>query len=190
MAPQVSQRPGAKIPPRSTITRMIGWMIRTHRGRSDPKIPIERSRYGRRFLRTVDLDPLRPDRPIRPCVNLADRSDCSVPNPLAKHPYAVARMPLVAHLGDDFALSRRFGEQPGLIDTVRQRLLDIDMLAALDGRHADDSVCVIRRGDDYRVDIFLLVEHHAKIFVDDRLGVPGDRLGGVAPGVYVAESHD
>ena len=49
---------------------------------------------------------------------------------------------------------------------------------------------VIGRGDDHRVDILLLVEHTAKIFVDGRLGILVDRVGGVALGIDVAQGHD
>ncbi len=44
---------------------------------------------------------------------------------------------------------------------MRQRLFAIDVLAPLDCGHRNDSVRVVRRGDDDGIDVLLLVEHLA-----------------------------
>ena len=61
---------------------------------------------------------------------------------------------------------------------VGQRLLAVDVLAALDRRHRDDGVHVVGRADDDRVDVLLLVEHLAEVLVPLRLGNFVEDLGG------------
>ena len=68
-------------------------------------------------------------------------------------------------------MAGRFAHDAGLVDIVRQRLFAVDMLAQLHRGDAGDGVCVVRRGDDDRVDVLLLVEHDAKVLVPRRLGI-------------------
>ena len=99
-------------------------------------------------------------------------------------------MALVAHLGHDLVLAGRLGQHAGLVDAVGQGLLDIDVLAAPDGRQGDDGVGVVGRGHDDRVDVLLLVEHDAEILVGLGLGILGEGLGRIAAGIDIAEGDD
>ena len=89
--------------------------------------------------------------------------------PLLHQAQALFGVALVAHLRDDLVLPRRLGQRPGLADGARQRLLHVDVLAQLHRGHRDQGVRVIRRGDEHRVDVLLLLEHHAVVLVLDRL---------------------
>ena len=72
---------------------------------------------------------------------------------------------------------------------MRQRLLAIDMLAALDGLHRREGVVVIGRGDDDGVDLLHLVEHLAVVGELLRLGILLEDAGGVAL-IHIAQRHD
>ena len=61
-------------------------------------------------------------------------------------------MDLDAHLRDDLRLARGGGNLPGFVNRVRQRLLAVNVLAALNGRHADGGVHVVRGGNAHGVD--------------------------------------
>jgi hypothetical protein len=56
---------------------------------------------------------------------------------------------------------------------VGQRLLDIDVLAQLDGGHGDDGVVVVRHGHGHGVDAFFFLEQPTPVAVLDRLVVHG-----------------
>ena len=147
--------------------RMIGRVVRPHRRRPDPQVPVEPVRHGGRVGRPRHA--LRPDRPVRPAVHFVHLADRAVLDPLLDQADALARAPLVAHLGDDLVLARGLGQRPRLGHRARQRLLHVDVLAELHRRHRDDGVGVVRRRDDDGVDVLLLLEHHAEVLVADRV---------------------
>ena len=64
-------------------------------------------------------------------VDLGDVADLARPDDLARDARRVVRVPLVAHLRRDLVLLRRLPEQARLRGDPRQRLLDVDALAAL-----------------------------------------------------------
>ena len=74
-------------------------------------------------------------------------------------------MPLVAHLGHHALLAGGFGQEPGFGDGMGQRLLHVHVLPPLHGSHGDHGVGVIGCRDDDRVDVVLLVQHDAEVFV-------------------------
>jgi len=74
-------------------------------------------------------------------------------------------------------------------DVVRQRGLDVDVLAALHGLGRDHRVGMVRGGYDHGVDALLLVEHLAEVLVLGRVGVTLHRGSGQAA-IDVAEGHD
>ena len=98
--------------------------------------------------------------------HLADRAGIE---PLLHQAQALFRVALVAHLRHDLVLARRLGQRPGLADGARQRLLHVDVLAELHRGHRDHGVRVIGRRDEHRVDVLLLLEHHAEVLVVGRL---------------------
>ena len=146
-------------------------MVGPERGRAEPDVPIERR--GHRGDLRGSVDALGPDRTVRPAVDLEDVADGAVPDPLADEPRAFLRMALVAHLGDDLGLLGGLGQDAGFLDGMRQGLLDVNVLAQLDGGHGDDGVVVVgdRHGDG--VDALFLFQHPPEIAVLGRLLVHG-----------------
>ncbi len=197
MGAHIAHRPRPEIPPAPPGERMIGRVIGAPGRRPEPDIPVDGARAGRELGR--GLDPLRPDRPVRPDVDLGHRADGPVPDPLVEEPGAFLGVPLVAHLGDDVHLLRGLGQHPGFLDRVGQRLLAVDVLAALHRRHGDDGVGMVGRGHGDRVQVLLFVQHLAEVAVLGGLIILGLLLGRVLrvlqqPGhhlvVDVAEGDD
>ena len=81
------------------------------------------------------------------------------------------RMNLDAHLRDELLLPRELGELAALVDVVRQRLLTIDVQAALHGRHCHRRVHVVGRGDVDGSEALFLVEHLAPVGVDAQVRI-------------------
>ena len=120
-------------------------------------------------------------------MHVADRA---VPDPLAKHADRVGRMPLVAQLRDHLVLGGGLHQRADFADRVRQRLLAVDVLAALDGRHRHHGVRVIGGGHDYRIDGLLHpVEHFAEVLELPGGGVFLAETGGRRR-IDVAQGHD
>lgn len=104
-----------------------------------------RSRTGpsHRFQSSVDgtgggpADPLLPQfsRAIRPDVDLAHFADYSRLNPFVRQSCSLRRVPLISHRRDDTRRVRRLRQLAAFVQRVRERLLTIDVLARLDGRH-------------------------------------------------------
>ena len=168
---------------------MIRGMERTERRRAAPLIPVHALRGFLRFGRTVHLAALRPDRTVGPGVYFAHLADESGGDPLGDLTDAFAGMALVTHLGHDLIFVRRLGEDAGFEDGVRDRLLDVDMLATAHALHGDVSVRMVGCGDDDRVDVLALVEHLTEVGEQRRLRELLDRPG-AATEVQVAERDD
>ncbi len=115
--------------------------------------------------------------------------DRAVLDPFADQPELLAGVALVAHLGLHLVLAGGLGQHAGLPHGARQRLLNVDVLAPLHGGHRNHGVQVVRRGDDHRVDVLLLVEHLAEIRPLLRVGILLED-GGRVLGVHVAQGHD
>ena len=99
-------------------------------------------------------------------MDFADGADGTGPDHFAKLADVVARMPLIAHLGDHFVFARGQREGAGLADGVGQRLLAINVFPHLNGMGSNEGMHVVRGGDRDCVDIFfLLFEHLAPILV-------------------------
>ena len=67
-----------------------------------------------------------------------------------------ARALLGAHLHDAIVAAGGVDHQPAVADVVRDRLLDVDVLAGVAGVDAHDRVPVLGRGDHDRVDVAVL----------------------------------
>ena len=86
--------------------------------------------------------------------------------------------PLRADLDHAVVLARRLAHLVALVDGLRQRLLDIDVLARLAGQDGGAGVPVVGSGDDHAVDV-LVLEHPAKVFNERQLLLLG--LADVVP---------
>ena len=128
-------------------------------------------------------------RPIGPDVRLTHRADRAVVEPLGHQPVALEGHSLVSHLRGDLVLARGLGQGAGLVDRARERLLAVDVLSPLDGRHRDDRVIVVRRAHDDGVDPLLLVEHFAEVFVFPGPWILVERVRRVAP-IDVGQGYD
>ena len=84
---------------------------------------------------------------------------------------------------------RGLGQGTGLVDRAGERLLAVDVLSPLDGRHRDDRVRMVRRAHDDRVDPLLLVEHLAEVLVFLGPRILVERVRGVVP-IDVGQGHD
>ena len=79
---------------------------------------------------------------------------------------ALVREPLVAHLRGDLVLHRRLLQQPRLPRRPGQRLLDVDVLAALHAGQRHGGVHEVGDADGAGVDVLaFLVQHDAEVFV-------------------------
>ena len=157
-------------------------------GDAEPEIPIE-SR-GNRLRRRNHGDALRPDGAIGPGVDFGDVADLAGPNHFGRLARAFVRIALVAHLGGDSVFVRGILELARFPDGARERLLHVDVLAALHGPHGGGGVHEIRDGDDHGVDDrALLVQHLAEVFVLRNFFVLLELAGG-ARVVHVAECDD
>src|SRR5690348_3475479 len=109
-----------------------------------------------------------------PGVHLANFADGTVGNPFADKTESLTTVALNSHLCGDFGFPCGFGELAGLVNIVAQRLLAIDVFAGLNSRHGDDSVGVVRSGDEHGINVLLLFQQLAVISVQRRTGVSLD----------------
>jgi len=72
---------------------------------------------------------------------------------------------LHAHLHDALVLAGRFDHLAPLEDVVAGGLLDVDVLAGLEGPDGPQGVPVVAGGDRNRVDL-LVLEHLPEVLVD------------------------
>ena len=150
---------------------------------AEPEVPVEIRRY--RVLARGPHDTLWPDRAVRPDVDFLDRADDAGLQHLDAAAQLIGGTALVAHLRHDAGGLRQLAQAAGLPDRVRQRLLDIDMLAHLHRHRRGGRVHVVGRGDGDRVDAVLFLEEHvAEVaieadvgeFLADFLGLPVQRV--------------
>ncbi len=186
VAGPVADRAIAERHPAPPPPRQVEGVIRPHLGRTKPQVPVQ---AGRDFLLLVQPRQLAQGGVVRraAAVDRVDVADGPVPDPLAERADSIERVALVAQLRHDLVLLGRLHQGPDLGDGVGQRLLTVDVLASLDGRHRNHGVGVVGRPDDHRVDLLVhLVEHLAVVLVHlgvrelrDRrlLAVPGPQIG-------------
>src|SRR5687767_6832834 len=77
----------------------------------------------------------------------------------------IRSLSLIAHLGCDLSLADEFGELPRFPNGMGEWFLAVNMFATLHSSHGREGVDVVGSGDNYRVDVFLLIEHDAEVFV-------------------------
>ena len=156
-------------------------------GNTGPGIPIHGG--GDRLGRGFDGQALRPDGSIGPGMHFADVADGSVPDHFGALAGAFVRISLIAHLRGDLIFRGEVGEQARFPNGARERLLTIDVLAALHRPGGADGVHEIRRGDDDGVDVLFLIEHLAEVGIPGRLVELVEHFLG-AVGVGIAEGDD
>mgnify|MGYP006189346787 CR=1 FL=1 len=99
-------------------------------------------------------------------------------------------MRLIAHLRFDACRLSHLRQLPSFPNTVRQRLLAVNVLAQLHRGHGLHEVHVVRRADDHGVDVLpFLIEHLAEIPKAGGLGMPFERSRRTHV-VDVAEGND
>lgn len=132
----------------------------------EPEVPVEiGGGVHDFFLEGV----LRPDGAVGPEANFLEFTDGTLLDPFLGEALAFHGATLVAHLGDEFGVSRCFVEIANFGDVVAERFLDADVLAMFDGVHGGGVVSVVGSGDDDGVDVFgHFVEHLAEVLVELR----------------------
>ena len=155
VAGHVAQRAGAEIPPPAPVMRMINRVVGPLGRRAHEQVPVHVAWDGGRLPRPGDdIGRLLPvlERAVGPDMNLGHVSDRARANDF--RPAAKARLgrALVAHLGADAFLTRRFPHQSRFPHRVRQRLLAVDVLAQPHGRHRRRRMVMVGRRDDHGVD--------------------------------------
>ena len=184
----VADLPRAEIQKPAPVVRRVVRAVGAHRSAAQPCLPVERPRHGR-FGR-LRLHPrgmrARRGRNVR-FGHIADRAR---PYDLRRHPVALVREALVAHLRGHFVFRRRFHQQARFPRRPRQRLLHVDVLAVLHAGQRHRGVHEIRNADGDGVDVLaFLLEHHAEIFV---LGLLVELLevGRRPRFIHIAQRHD
>ena len=72
-------------------------------------------------------------------------------------------MPLVTHLGNNTGLLCQIPQKTGLINRLSHRLLYKYMLTGFHRISGNNRMGVVRSTDQYRIDLFLLVDHFPEI---------------------------
>ena len=188
VAGHVAQSARAEVPPSAEVPRRVGGVVGAEGGRTDECLPVHRLRNAHVALGTGQT--LRPDRTVGEGFDTRHLADLAVPDPLADLADALARRALVTHLRGDLVLGGQLGQQARLVHRVRQRLLDVDVLACGHGLGGNDRVRVVGRGHHHRIGrLEQLVVHAAVVVVFLGCGIALEDVVGVLP-VHVAESYD
>ncbi len=144
------------IPPRPTVVDSIG-AIGNHRGRPDPVVVIEAGRWSGVLPASNRTAPL--DVPAFGDHHVTDDPVAQQLHGVDHHRGAAA---LSAVLHQCLIASGCLDQQPPLADVVRDRLLDVDVLAGIAGQDRGDRVPMIGRGDHDRID-GLVIQHPPQI---------------------------
>jgi len=103
-------------------------------------------------------------------VRFRDIADGAGPDDLRGHAMILMRETLIAHLGRDFVFGGGFQQEPGLPRSSGERLLDVNMFAALLTGQANLCVHQVGNGDGAGVDVLpFLIQHHSEVAIDRRL---------------------
>ena len=170
VAAHVAERAGAEVEPLPPVARVVVAVADERPlGRdAEPQVPVEPR--GHRVV-LVGLRVRVAPRLAAPRVDFLHLPDRAVVDELHDELVLRARVNLNAHLRDELLLGGDFGEPAGLVDRLRQRLLAVDVQAAVHGAAcAIGRVHVVRRRDVHRVEVLLLVEQHAVVVVDMEVG--------------------
>ncbi len=117
-------------------------------------------------------------RAIRPTVRFLDRTDHACPNAFAESSVSLAAMSLIAHLRRHLVLAGHFGQSPRLGNVVAERFLTVDADAQLHGDHGRRGVLMVRRGDEYCVELLGGLVEQAAVIAEafEPLGIAASSL--------------
>ena len=188
VAAHVAESAGAEVEPLAPVAGVVEAVAdeRALGGDAQPFIPIEfggRGVCGGGHLAVVA--PLF----AAPCVDFFDFPDGSGLHEHDGGAVLGGAVNLDAHLGDEFLFAGDFGEAAAFVEVVGERLLPIDVHAALEGRHADGGVHVVGRGDVDRLKVFLLFQQLAEVGVDFCVGEFFEELGSLLR-IHIARGDD
>ena len=144
-------------------------------GVAEPEVPVETTGDGRGGGgRGADVTPFF----ITPRVDFFHFADGAAVDDGDGLAVNFLRVNLNAHLGDEFFLAGKFGEDARLVDVVREGFLAVNVFAELHRGVGDGRVHVVGHGDVARVDVaLLLVEKLAPVLVDAHVGEHGFDVG-------------
>src|SRR5262249_53261190 len=145
---------------RALVARLL------QRGRAAPQVVVHRRR---RLLRAVHLADAAP-RLVAQAAGQRDLAELALVEEVHGRARAGHAAAVGAGLTDAVVPAGRLDDPPALADVVADRLLDVNVLAGLDGPDGHERVPVVRRGDADDVDA-LVVEQLAEVLLE---------LGGVA----------
>ena len=168
MAAHIAEGAGAEVEPLPPFTRMVVALDEgSFRGDAEPEVPVQ-IRGNLVFLRGLGLR-VAP-RFAAPRVDFFHLANRAIVDQLHHELVLAGRVNLNAHLRDELLLGRELGEPSRFKDRLRQRLLAVHVQPTLHGGHPDRTVHVVRRRHVHRVQILLLVQQHAVVFVHFAVG--------------------
>ena len=98
-------------------------------------------------------------------MRILDRAEHARLHPFIDEASALARMPLITHLGHQLLITRRhFAQHARLVDGVGQRLFAIDVLARVERIQRTLPMPVVNRGDEHGVNVRSR-EHFAEVAI-------------------------
>ena len=184
----ITNRPAAKIPPTAPFERHIGAVVVALGGRPQPQVPIEVRGHLLRHRRPGHaLGPPAPGA-VSDHMHLPHRPDRARLDQLHQPDVTRVLMVLGAHLGGQLLPCRQPGDQPGLLHSVGERLLAIDMQAPAQGPRGRRGMVMVGGADHHGFQIFLL-EQLAVIGILAGPGMPGPG-GTESAAVHITEGDD
>ena len=155
---KVADCAGAELPPGTPADRGVVGMIRAGRHGLQPALPIKAGRHRRRLFGSVGKTGPTVSACAGPGVHVVNVTDGTVPDPLAGKADVLAGVSEVAELGSDAGLAGGFGDNAGLVNGAAEGLFAVEVFTLGDDGQGDDSMRMVRRGEQDGVDVFL-IEH-------------------------------
>ena len=192
MASHVAERTVPKIPPVMPIVRMVEGMKILHRGRADPKIPIETGRNRCRLGRKIHLmfETTKTAWTPKPDMHFVDGTNGSRLDQFHAASVICASVNLRSHLCHHFLLPRDPHQRSNFVNRMSQWLFAIAVLAPIHRFRRDNGVSVVGCRDDNRINLLVhLVQHHTIIGEAPR---PGKLRGELVRlrHIYIAQRND
>ena len=147
VAAHVAERTAAEVVPPAPDERQVGLVVRTHRRRTHPHVPVEVC--GRLLFLLRPFDPLRPVGAAGPVVDLTHAADGAIGEPVGDRLGGLTRRVVYGERRGDLRFARYPRHATRLSDRVRHRFLAEHVLAlphrrdryrsmpVIGGRHVD-----------------------------------------------------